>query len=320
LSAAFESYLRAEDDSAVDATLAELMEADVRPVVRRVVTARLAGRWDDVDDVCSEAGLELLLHLRRLRAIPREAPIRDLPAYVSAIALNACNRYFRRRRPGRARMKKQIRILLADDPAFRLRSSPHGSSWGGLAAAPPEVETADLSAIAAAIEPERDLGTLLRSIFEAAGREIEIDDLADLVARIWRIPDEAPPVPDGALDLLAAESRDPEVAIDDHRFMLRLWREIRLLPREQRVSLLLFLRDSAGNSVLFLLPVAGIASFAQLAAALEIPEAELSRLWNELPADDLSIASLLGCARQRVINLRTAARKRLGNRLRRWRQ
>jgi DNA-directed RNA polymerase specialized sigma24 family protein len=320
LSAAFEAYLRSEDDDALDSTLGELMESDVRPVVRRVVTSRLAGRWDDVDDVCSEAGLELLLHLRRVRSAPRDAPIRDLPAYVSAIAVNACNRYFRRRRPGRARMKKQIRILLADDPVFRLRSSPQGSSWGGLAAAPPGVEAADLSALATTIEPDRDLGALLRSIFEAAGRDIEIDDLADLVARIWGIPDEAAPVPDGALDLLAAESRDPEVAIDDRRFMLRLWQEIRLLPREQRVSLLLFLRDAVGNSVLFLLPVAGVASFAQLAATLEIPEAELLRLWNELPADDLSIASLLGCARQRVINLRTAARKRLGNRLRRWRQ
>ena len=321
MSAAFESYLRAEDGTALDATLGDLMERDARPIVRRVVTSRLAGRWDDVEDVCSEAGLELLLHLRRARSSPGDAPIRDFPAYVAAIAANACNRYFRRRRPGRARLKKQIRIILADEPEFRLRTSPDGRSWGALVAMPSSAATrADLPALEARIEPERDLGTLLRRIFEEAGGEVEVDPLVDLVAGIWRLPDESDAVSDGALDRLPAEPPDPELSIDNRRFILRLWQEIRLLPRDQRLSLLLALRDRGGSSVLFLFPVAGVATFAELASTVGIAEEELSRLWNDLPADDLSIAALLACSRQRVINLRSAARKRLGNRLRRWRQ
>jgi len=321
LSTAFDSYLLAGDGAGLDSTLNELMETEVRPIVRRVVTSRLAGRWDDVDDVCSEAGLELLLHLRRARSSSRETPIRDFPAYVSAIAVNACNRYFRRRRPGRARLKKQVRILLADDPVFRLRSSPDGKSWGALAGAGSSTATtSDLSALESRIEPERDLGTLLRRIFEETGGEADVESLVDLIARIWSLPEEPADVFEGDLDRLEAERREPELAIDNRRFVLRLWQEIRLLPRDQRVSLLLPLRDRGGNSVLFLFPVAGIASFADVAAALGIGEEELSRLWNDLPADDLSIASRLACSRQRVINLRMAARKRLGNRLRKWRQ
>jgi hypothetical protein len=45
-------------------------------------------------------------------------------------------------------------------------------------------------------------------------------------------------------------------------------------------------------------------------------EERLTALWNDLPADDRAIGEILGCARQRVINLRMSARKRLSNRMR----
>ena len=42
---------------------------------------------------------------------------------------------------------------------------------------------------------------------------------------------------------------------------------------------------------------------------------EFAALWNELPLADNAVAARLGCTRQQVINLRMAARKRLGHRL-----
>jgi hypothetical protein len=45
-------------------------------------------------------------------------------------------------------------------------------------------------------------------------------------------------------------------------------------------------------------------------------EERLSALWNDLPADDRAIGEILACERQRVINLRMSARKRLANRMR----
>ncbi len=294
------------------------MENHARPIVRRVVSSRLAGRWDDVDDVCSEAGLELLLHLRRVKARSAVRDIADFPAYVATVAANACNQYFRRRRPGRARLKKQIRFLVSEDPEFRFGTSADGCAWCDLAGRPTSVpETRDLDALEERIDADRDLRRILARILEEAGGAVELESVVELVARIWRLPpDPTTPMTGVPLDGVAAEEKEPELSIDRRRFTVRLWQEIRRLPREQRAALLLHLRDHRGNSVLFLFPVSGVASFAQIAATLEMGPDQLSGLWNELPADDHAIATLLGCTRQRVINLRMSARKRLANRMR----
>lgn len=321
MSAAFESYLRAGDEASRDATLSDLMETHARPVVRRVVASRLAGRWDDIDDVCSEAGLELLLHLRRVRSRPGERTIEDFPAYVAAVAANACHRYFRRRRPGRTRLKKQIQILAADDRELRIEAAPDGRSLCRLSrGGAPSAPLPDPGVLERVVEPERDLGRLVARVLEEAGGAMDLDAVVNLVARIWRLPDEpGETVPAETLDRLESRREEPEAAIDERRFTSRLWTEIRLLPREQRLALLLHLRDRRGNSVLFLLPVTGVASFPEIAAALGMDVDGFARLWNELPSDDLAIAALIGCPRQRVINLRMAARKRLANRMRRMR-
>jgi hypothetical protein len=64
-----------------------------------------------------------------------------------------------------------------------------------------------------------------------------------------------------------------------------------------------------------LLPGAGVATLRQIAAALEMSDEEFARLWPRLPLDDASVARLLGCARQQVINLRKCARERLARRM-----
>ncbi len=295
------------------------METRARPIVRRVVSSRLAGLWDDIDDVCSEACLELLLHLRRLKARVAAAEIADFPAYVATVAANACNQYFRRRRPGRARLKKQIRFLVLQEPQFASRSAAGGGFLCDLAGRPVPSRPAppDMDRLASEIEGDRDLGRLVVQILDHAGSALDLDQLTDLVARVWRIaPDPDAGGSDVELDSLAGPSNEAEGAIDRRRFTARLWLEIRRLPREQRVSILLHLRDHRGNSVLFLFPMCGVASMGQIADALELSADQLSGMWSRLPADDNSIAVLLGCARQRVINLRMAARKRLTNRMR----
>ena len=52
-------YLDATDRLSEDAQLHQLMETHAFPVIRRVVTARLTDLRQDVEDVCSEAHLEL---------------------------------------------------------------------------------------------------------------------------------------------------------------------------------------------------------------------------------------------------------------------
>jgi DNA-directed RNA polymerase specialized sigma24 family protein len=317
LNARLDSYLRSEDRESLETTLGDLLESDAQPILRRVVVSRLSGLWDDIDDVCSEARLELLLHLRRVKSGASGNGITDFPAYVATIAINACNRYFGRRRPGRARLKKQIRILASEGGELGLRPSADGRTCCHLAGSPCEPGVADLDALERRIEPDRDLRRLLVRVLEAAGGALDLESVVELVSSIWRLPpDPTSPLSGVALETIPAVEEEPGDAIDRRRFTVRLWQEIRGLPREQRLALLLNLRDHRGNSVLFLFPLTGIATFPEIAAALGMSEDRLSALWNDLPADDRSVGEILGCARQRVINLRMSARKRLANRMR----
>ena len=317
LNARLDSYLRAEDRESLEATLGDLMESDAQPILRRVVVSRLSGLWDDIDDVCSEARLELLLHLRRVKTGTAGTGIADFPAYVATVAINACNRYFGRRRPGRARLKRQIRVLASEGGELRLRTAGDGRTWCHLAGEATEPATADLDSLEGRIEPERDLRRLIGRALAEAGGALDLETVVELVSRIWRLPpDPGMPSSGVALDTLPSVGEEPADAIDRKRFTVRLWQEIRGLPREQRLALLLHLRDHHGNSALFLFPLTGVATFAEIAAALGMSEDRLSALWNDLPADDNRIGEILACARQRVINLRMSARKRLANRMR----
>jgi hypothetical protein len=58
-----------------------------------------------------------------------------------------------------------------------------------------------------------------------------------------------------------------------------------------------------------------IATFRQLAGALEMSAEGLAEVWNELPMEDARIAELLGLTRQQVINARKSGRERLARRL-----
>jgi allophanate hydrolase subunit 1 len=106
-----------------------------------------------------------------------------------------------------------------------------------------------------------------------------------------------------------------EAGIDQVRRLARIWQEVLLLPPNQRAALLLNLRDADGQGVIELIPATGVATFDELAVALEIPVARLEEIWNDLPLDDNRIAEALGLNRQQVINLRKSARWRLSRRI-----
>jgi DNA-directed RNA polymerase specialized sigma24 family protein len=315
-----QAFFEAAETRSEQEQLAELLKTHAGPIIRRIVLSRLSGLWDDIDDVCSETQLELLLHLRRLKAGAAARSIDDFEAYVAGITGNSCNHYFRRRRPGRARIKNQIRYLLQHDPDFRLSEASDGCAWCGLAEWDPNqrvVNVRVLDDLARQVDGERDLATLLRRIFERTGGVIELEGLVAVVARIWHIAPDLMVVPSAErLEAVPAVSQEAEQLIDRRRYAAQLWAEIKVLPRPQRVALLLNLRDGRGNSVLSLFPLFGIATFRELAEILDVSQAVLASLWTGLPCDDNTIGEMLGCARQQVINLRMAARKRLANRLR----
>jgi len=118
---------------------------------------------------------------------------------------------------------------------------------------------------------------------------------------LLRLPD---PAPDAAL------------AFERRTYLGRLWEEIRRLPPRQAAALLLNLRDGQGRNAAALLPLTGIATLREMAAAMALTAETLAGLWGRLPLDDAAIAGLLGATRQQVINLRKSARERLARRMR----
>ncbi len=103
--------------------------------------------------------------------------------------------------------------------------------------------------------------------------------------------------------------------LEAHEQLTTMWQEIRGLRLPQRQSLLLNLRDSKSASAIELFVFLGVATIDDIAAALEMSAADLAAIWNALPLEDNAIAARLGVTRQKIINLRRAARERLARRL-----
>ncbi|HLK55760.1 MAG TPA: hypothetical protein VKU00_04310 [Chthonomonadaceae bacterium] len=92
----------------------------------------------------------------------------------------------------------------------------------------------------------------------------------------------------------------------------QLWPQIVQLPLNQRVALLL----NFPGADIRLLPEMGIASFAEITAALERFQEALARQWKFLPLDDTVIAHELGLTEAQVKNLRQSASRTLSWRMR----
>jgi len=162
-----------------------------------------------------------------------------------------------------------------------------------------------------------ELHDLLTTIFSVAHAPLELDQLTELTAGLWGVEDHSAEPVDGntLLDERLHADINPATIIERRQSLELLWREICQLPRRQRVALLLNLRNPHGINVITLLPATGVATFEQIAVALEIPIAEFEQLWAQLPLDDLYLADYLGATRQQVINLRKTARERLLKRM-----
>ncbi len=108
-------------------------------------------------------------------------------------------------------------------------------------------------------------------------------------------------------DLARSESATRQLEMRD--YLERMWNEIAYLNTDQRQALLLNLRE------ITLFPLLGLATIREIAELVDIPSVEFADVWNMLPLPDDWIGQRLGCSRQRVINLRSSARKRLLRRL-----
>jgi hypothetical protein len=161
------------------------------------------------------------------------------------------------------------------------------------------------------------LDHLVAAVLDDTGGPVELDSMVNIAARVMGVVD----LP-ADFEKVAQSASNPSPASAPaesgqswQAWTEQVWAEILQLPVRQRVALLLDLRVDGEGSPLVLFTESGVASLHAIAAALEMPAAELAALWHRLPLPDLEIAGRLALTRQQVINLRTSARRRLARRM-----
>ena len=309
-------FLEARDGLQEEALLARLVFDAAFPVIRRIVARRLlTAPEQDREDIAGDVILDLVSRLKRLKQ-SNDMPIERFAAYVAAAAHNGCDQYLRHRYPQRHRLKNRLRYLLTKTANFDLwEDAERGwicgrSAWRGRSPVPLDPEV-----VSHLGKPDRPPQYALGQLFDFTGGPVEFDAITAIFAIFWGVRDSV-----SSLDAVenVASSTDPSVdhVLSQKQDLANLWAEIEDLPGPQRSALLLNLRDAAGGSMLWMLPAAGIANVRRIAELVGIAAAEFAGLWARLPLSDLDIGERLGAPRQQVINLRQAARQRLGRRLR----
>lgn len=309
-------YLDAGDAAQGDTLLAALVFDHASPVIRRTVRRRLmTSPEQDREDVAGDVTLDLVSRLTRLKRTG-DAPIERFAAYVAVAAHNRCDRYLRQRYPQRHRLKNRLRYLLAKIPNFALwEDLERGWVCGRAAwrARPPLPVDPELVARLGA--RDRPPEQLLTAFFDHLGGPVDFDALTGFFALFWGVRDSTSPL-EFVEHALVAPQPAADTVLMQKQNLEKLWSEIEDLPPPQRAALLLNLRDATGGSAVWLLPQAGIASVRRIAEMVGIAAPEFADLWRRLPLSDLEIAGRFELGRQQVINLRQAARQRLGRRLR----
>ncbi|HEV8238858.1 MAG TPA: hypothetical protein VGS57_05785 [Thermoanaerobaculia bacterium] len=297
--------------------IGQLVSGRAMPVIERelrAAAARGAVPAADIADLAADVELRVLRRLRRAAAGPRADPHADLEGYVHATVHFALDDHRRRRHPLHALLGQRVRYVLTHTRGLAVWN--HNPTicgleeWIGGAPVPIAApERMPMNATAGV----RPLRAAVEQVLRRSAGPVKLHALVDALAEAGDLTRQ--PFVAAAALVSRAGADDPLARLEERDHLRESWQEIVALPLRQRRALLLQLHLDDGDSVTRLLPTLGIVGLAQVAAALEMPLAELRALWNELPLEDQRIAGMLGVTRQQVINLRKCARERLARRL-----
>jgi hypothetical protein len=313
------AYVSEDTEAEATRLLALLFEDYLRPwcddATRRIIrTYGLHGadQTEERAEVTAEVMLQMTARLREIRA-GNAAEITNLRSYMVTVVYNSCFARIRARCPQHAQLQNRIRYLLRNDATFAVWTSGEGEQLTGLRAWLGAAAGAGVPVAAPVMQRSgQPLRELLKGMFEVSAAPVRLTDLIVAAADSIGI---AEPAHGGFEDAEpAAQAPAADRVLMGQQSLLQLWEEVIQLPQSQRMALLLNLRDGSGHGVIELIPATGVATFGQLAAALDLSPLKLAGIWPDLPLDDAGIAGMLGITRQQVINLRKSARDRLARR------
>jgi hypothetical protein len=332
-----DAYLTADSVQQSEQHFADLVTGYVAPLVMSIIRHRMRAHlnahcgWQssEIDDIHSAALIKIIRRLRELKAAPGECAPEDFRGYVSTVAINTCNEFFRLKYPERSKLRFSLRYLLRHRAEFALWKSAERTwlcgfrrwcdmEWAGRPPGGEELLEKVRRAGAGGGRDNRAPVQTVSLVFTAAEEPVSFNLLVGVVAALWQVRDSTFTSYDNTpllYDALADASANPLVALEQRYSLKRLWEEVCQLPLRQRTALLLNLRDAQSRNVLTLLPVTRIVTIRQISQVLEISPEELAVIWNSLPLDDNTIAARMGLTRQQVIKLRRVARERLHRRL-----
>jgi RNA polymerase sigma factor (sigma-70 family) len=324
-----QSYLEAGPDTASGAPLAALFALHAEPIIDQIVRAKRSRTKESSEaaDVASAAREHLIRQLTALRTGERE-PIRDFRSYVASVTYSAWSEFLRERHPQRAMLLNRLRYLLENrttKKGFALWDDADGARWCGFSSwrermggASPKLQWLLVDPTAAADEALHGadpagliLPDLVARLLRWLGGPIELRDLTTALSELSGFTkDQAQASEESSAE--ADPRSSPAEELIWKEYLRWLWQEISALSERQRRAFLLH------SDVLRDFDLLGIASIRSAATCLELEATELATLWNRLPLDDLTIAKMLDCSRQQVINLRRVARDKLGEAWRNW--
>ena len=316
--------MKAEPEQSVSSVTAE-----AEAILQSIIRFKMRSWPHDTEDLYQEARLQLWQRMQAMQNVPDDA----WRSIAATIAWRVCAQHLRQANPQFQALRNRVLYALTRQSGFAQwragdKTVAGFAAWQGQLAAMPSgrlrEKLEDRSFVwqrqhwaGAQGPPGVALIELLAAIFNHAAAPIPLNELVAWLAEFLQLAEPQAATLDALTEreLLSAEA-DPAWLVEQRVYLQRLWEELRELPAHQRAALLLNLRDEAGRGCIALFVITGVATLAQLAAALEMPEERFAALWNDLPLEDVRVAELLGLTRQQVINARKSARERLARRLR----
>ena len=323
-----EPFLSAPLESAAEHhALRDLIDR-ITPVIEGVIRGKAGAivAANEREELFSEAIVQLIRRLQEIKPDPARQRIANFSGYAAVTAFNVIHAYFRRVRPERQRLRNHIRHVVRKSARFALWQSQSGhfvcglAGWNGTVCG--ESSETDLERIPPLAPPlsvtwndaigRPQITRALEHVFEHVRMPVELERLVEKIAELFGLT--MSPAQSATSERID-ETASVESSLVYRSALVEVWREIDLLPPRQRIALLLGLRDDNGSAITSLLILLRIATFDELAAAVELSRDELAAMWDQLPLPDMAIAERLDLTRQQVINLRKSARQRLGRRL-----